>query len=199
MNNGKAILAAILIGALPISALAQDHSHSGGTSPYAGLQTRQIKSLSDQDIEELRRGGGWGLALPAELNGRPGPKHLLELSEEIGLSQEQLTRIEAMYETMRAEAIAAGERFIAAEAALSKAFGHADLGEEHLRELLEEAAAARADLRFIHLSQHLATPAVLSSEQIKKYNVLRGYGDDPCTNVPEGHDATLWRKHNGCD
>ena len=47
--------------------------------PYAGLEARAIKSLSAADVQELRRGGGWGLALPAELNGVPGPAHLLEL------------------------------------------------------------------------------------------------------------------------
>jgi hypothetical protein len=28
--------------------------------------------------------------------------------------------------------------------------------------------------------------------------VLRGYAEDPCLAVPEGHDAAMWRKHNGC-
>jgi hypothetical protein len=59
---------AVLIGASP--ALGQ-HRH-GSQTPYAGLQNRAIKSLSDNDIKELRRGGGWGLALAAELNGMPG-------------------------------------------------------------------------------------------------------------------------------
>jgi hypothetical protein len=36
-----------------------------------------------------------GLALPAELNGYPGPIHVLELSDKLGLSAEQKSRIEA--------------------------------------------------------------------------------------------------------
>jgi hypothetical protein len=70
-----------LLTCLPLSTLAQ-HSH-GAQTPYAGLQNRAIKSLSDNDINELRRGGGWGLALAAELNGMPGPAHLLELKDQI--------------------------------------------------------------------------------------------------------------------
>lgn len=58
-----------------MTALAQ-HNH-GADSPYTGMQDRAIKSLSDADIRELRRGGGWGHALPAEINGMPGPAHLL--------------------------------------------------------------------------------------------------------------------------
>ena len=61
-----------LISGLPLAALGQ-HNHGGHATPYAGLETRAIKSLSDEDIAELRRGGGWGLALPAVLSGLPGP------------------------------------------------------------------------------------------------------------------------------
>lgn len=190
---------ALVASILPLAAFGQDHSQGSSSTPYAGLETREIKSLSEQDIEELRRGGGWGLALPAELNGRPGPAHLLELQEELELSAEQVEAITAIHQEMRVEAIAAGERFIAAEAELSDAFDGADLNEEGLLELLANASEARAELRFIHLSRHLSTPELLSAEQIQRYNVLRGYSDDPCANVPEGHDPSMWRRHNGCE
>ena len=191
---------ALAIALPPISVVGQDHGHGHGNSasPYAGFESREIKSLSAQDIEELRRGGGWGLALPAELNGRPGPAHLVELHEELDLSTEQVEAISKIYEEMRVAAIAAGERFIAAEAALSKAFAASDLTEEALRDLLSETAEARAALRYIHLSRHLSTPGLLSEAQIQRYNVLRGYSNDPCANVPEGHDPDMWRRHNGC-
>jgi hypothetical protein len=177
---------------------AQHHGHGAHDAPYAGLQSREIKSLSDQDIAELRRGGGWGLALPAELNGHPGPKHLLELSEKLDLSKDQIASITLMYEEMRADAIKAGERFITAEAAISTAFAKNNLSKDTLASLLAEAAEARAALRLVHLSRHLSTSALLSQAQIKRYNVLRGYADEPCANVPDGHDPNMWRRHNGC-
>lgn len=180
----------------PLSAWANDeHTHG----PYAGYEAREIKSLSQEDLDELRRGGGWGLALPAELSGRPGPAHLLELRDELSLSDAQVTSITAIRDAMRADAIAAGERFIAAEAALNTAFADPDLAADDLRELVDAAASARADLRFVHLSRHLSTPELLTVDQIERYAVLRGYADDPCAEVPDGHDATLWRRHNGCD
>lgn len=46
--------------------------------PYANLQTRSIKTLSDQQIADLNAGRGMGLALAAELNGYPGPIHAIE-------------------------------------------------------------------------------------------------------------------------
>lgn len=188
-----------MISVLPVAAFAQHHGHGGNSAPYAGFEKREIKSLSEQDIEELRRGGGWGLALPAELNGRPGPAHLLELKDELGLSARQVDAISAIYEQMRTDAVAAGERFISAEAALSDAFAGSDLSEETLRDLLAEAADARAELRFIHLARHLSTPELLTDAQIQRYNALRGYANDPCETVPDGHDPAMWRRHNGCE
>jgi len=190
---------AVISLVMPLSVFAQEHGHNHSGTPYAGFEAREIKSLSDQDIAELRRGGGWGLALPAELNGLPGPAHLLELQEELALSSDQVTAITELFEEMRVDAIAAGERFISAEAAVSAAFENAEVSKEELARLLAAAAEARAALRLVHLSRHLATPALLSDEQIQRYNVLRGYSDDPCAKVPEGHDPIMWRRHNGCD
>lgn len=186
---------ALCVLAVPCGALAQNHGHS----PYAGMEGRDIKSLSDSDLDDLRSGRGWGLALAAELNGVPGPAHLLELQDRIGLSAEQVTAIEAIFAAMQTEAQAAGERLIAAEAAIEAAFRKGDLTPERLRTLIDTAADARADLRFIHLSRHLETPPLLTAEQIVRYNELRGYGAaDPCATVPEGHDPTMWRRHNNC-
>jgi hypothetical protein len=66
--------------------------------------------------------------------------------------------------------------------------------------LVDHALGTLAELRFIHLTRHLETPPLLTSDQIARYNDLRGYGaDDPCTNIPEGHDPAMWRRHNNCN
>ena len=49
-------------------------------SPYAGQQTRAIKALSPEDLAGLLNGEGRGMAKAAELNGYPGPVHVLELA-----------------------------------------------------------------------------------------------------------------------
>ena len=181
---------------MPASTLAQ-HSH-GAQTPYSGMQDRAIKSLSDNDIKELRRGGGWGLALSAELNGMPGPTHLLELKDQIPLTQDQVTQTQALLDDMRKAAIPTGERLIAAEAALEAAFAKGSVDENSLRGLLAGVESARTELRFIHLSQHLKTTQFLKPEQIKRYNVLRGYAEDPCKNIPAGHNPEMYRRHMGC-
>src|ERR1700709_140692 len=90
--------------------------------PYAGAHTRSIKALSDQQIADLRAGRGMGLALAAELNGYPGPSHLLELADKLGLSDAQRNSVRNMFEAMKAETIPIGERLIAHEAALDQIF-----------------------------------------------------------------------------
>jgi len=186
-----ALIAALMV---PVAATAQEDS------PYAGFEAREVKSLSETDITEITRGAGWGLALAAELNGVPGPAHLLELREEIGLTPGQVADIEAIFATMQAEAQEAGARFVAAEADIEAAFRAGDLTPGRLRMLIDASADARAELRYIHLTRHLETPPLLSADQIARYNALRGYGaDDPCINIPKGHDPEMWRRHNNCD
>ena len=168
-------------------------------SPYAGQETRPLKSLSAEDLAELRRGGGWGLARAAELNGMPGPAHLLELKDRIPLTTGQVEAITAIFRNMRAAAIAEGKRLIAREETLEKAFRNAKVTERSLQGLLSEIGQARTALRYVHLAAHLKTLPLLSDDQIARYNILRGYAGDPCANPPKGHDAGMWRKHNGCD
>jgi hypothetical protein len=175
------------IGSAGAQEAPRSEDHHDHATPYAGQKTREIKSLSEEDIEALRQGRGWGLALPAELNGVPGPAHLLELRSELGLSEDQVDAIEVIYAKMQAEAIEAGERFIQAEAALDSAFAAGDLGEKRLRHLIQTAEAARSDLRFVHLSRHLSTPALLTGEQRELYGELRGYGLGACLGGADGH------------
>ena len=151
------------------------HAAETRTSPYAGEETRPVKSLSSEDIAELRRGGGWGLARAAELNGLPGPLHLLEFKDQIRLTPEQVNAVTAIYERMRAAAIAEGERFLAAEQALEDAFRAGAVTKESLRAMLAEIGRSRARLRFIHLSAHLETAELLTASQIARYAALRGY------------------------
>jgi hypothetical protein len=184
---------------LLLPGVAQAHETKHHSSPYAGQETRQIKSLSPEDIAELRRGGGWGLARAAELNGVPGPAHLLELKDAIPLDPQQVAAIRSIHDAMRTEAIAEGEKFIALERELENHFRNGTITDAILQQLLDEIATSQRRLRYIHLSIHLRMPALLTKDQIAKYNVLRGYkDDDPCSHVPGRHDPELWRKHNRC-
>ncbi len=176
---------------------ANSAQHYG--SKYTGQEYREIKSLSSEDIDELQKGKGWGLAKAAELNGMPGPIHLLEMKEEIKLSEVQVSQIEQLYEKMKKEAIPLGLEFITLEKKLNNAFAKRTIDEKGLKSLLEQIANTYMALRYVHLSAHLKTPSILTPSQIETYNKLRGYfSDDPCKNIPTGHDPELWKKHHDC-
>src|SRR5438552_19141178 len=75
------------------------------TSPYAGMQNRGLKALSEQQIEYLRGGRGIGFALAAELNSYPGPAHVLELARALNLFEGQHDRTRLLLEEMRNTAV----------------------------------------------------------------------------------------------
>ena len=75
------VAAIVLIG--PITCVSAADTNS---SPYAGQQMRTIKALSADDIAALRDGDGIGMAKAAELNGYPGPRHVLALARELQLT-----------------------------------------------------------------------------------------------------------------
>ena len=174
--------------------------HNPKHNPYQDEQQRAIKSLSHKDVQALRQGQGWGLARAAELNGIPGPKHLLEFAAAIPLTQQQHTIIEQQYQAMRQAAITIGGQFIEAEAELNDLFARKQVDEPTLHKQLKRIGDLRSQLRFVHLGAHLQTLKILKPEQISRYNALRGYASkDLCDQVPQGHNAAMWRQHNNCE
>jgi len=87
-------------------------------TPYAGMQTRPIKALSEQQVADLGAGRGMGLALAAELNGYPGPSHVLELADKLDLSPDQRAGVQRLFDSMKAEAVPIGTKLVEQEADL---------------------------------------------------------------------------------
>src|SRR3974390_441307 len=109
-------------------------SQAAPVSPYAGQQTRDIKSLSETEIADLLAGRGMGLAKAAELNGYPGPAHVLELSGALGLTPEQIRRTQAVFEHMQASAKTYGAQLVEAERALEMQFREGAMSASSLSE-----------------------------------------------------------------
>lgn len=190
------ILAAVILAVTANNASAQQTLHQQHMGigkaktetkpgPYAGQQKRQIKSLSAKDVDDLSNGRGWGLAKAAELNGMPGPKHVLEMQDKISLTAAQTTEINALFAAMKAKAVPLGKRLVELERGLNTAFAARNIDDQRLCAMLDKIGAVRAKLRYVHLATHLKTPAVMSNRQIDDYNRLRGYGDAAAT--PKKH------------
>jgi len=164
------VAVAALLGAA-LAAAAEDTA----ASPYAGLETREIKALSPERVEGLRTGAGLGYAMAAELNGHPGPKHVLELADELALTPPQRDAVRAAFERMRDDAVEIGGRIVEAEATLDRRFAHRHLDEATLESLTAQIAELEGRLRFVHLRAHLETDAILAPVQRERYVELRGY------------------------
>lgn len=143
--------------------------------PYAGLEERPIKALSEQQTADLRAGRGMGLALAGELNGYPGPVHVLELADALGLSDQQRAKVQDLFAAMKAEAVPLGETLIAQEADLDKQFAGKTITPTGLAASLNAIGATQAALRGAHLKYHLLTLDVLTPAQGARYGELRGY------------------------
>jgi hypothetical protein len=139
------------------------------------MRLRTVKTLSEQQIADLRAGRGKGLALAAELNGYPGPIHVLELGDKLNLSAQQTERLQQLYEAMKAEAISAGEKLIESERALDQEFATQKMTHARLALLTAQIGERQGSLRSVHLKYHLSTADLLSADQRQRYSELRGY------------------------
>jgi LTXXQ motif family protein len=145
-------------------------------SPYAGQESREIKALSPQEISDLLAGKGMGLAKAAELNGYPGPMHVLELAAPLQLTPEQTSKTKALFKKVNARAVDIGRQLVEEERALDGEFASKSITPTSLQSSLERIATLQAELRRAHLEAHLEQTALLSDTQIAAYSKLRGYG-----------------------
>ena len=129
-------------------------------------------SCLEEERASIARGEGFGMAMPADMAGYPGPRHVLDMAAELGLTAEQKSGVEKIYAAMHEKAMTRGKELFEAEARLEQMFRdgrpEADLREQSFR-----VDSIHAELRWIHLSAHLAAQKLLTAEQIAKYTRLR--------------------------
>lgn len=168
---GFIALALLMFSPTPLAA------QQGLTSPYREQLASEIRGLTTKEIEDLREGLGMGLARAAELNGFPGPRHILDAMKagEFHLSPAQLDAVNRAFEAMSAEARYLGGTILKEEKALEASFRAGTIDAPNLRERLTRIAALQGELRAVHLRTHLQMRALLTDHQIERYNELRGY------------------------
>jgi LTXXQ motif family protein len=179
--NRLGLVIALTVATTP--ALAQHAGHGAPPAPaaqaptaqpYAGQQARNISSLSPEDVQGFLDGRGMGLAKPAELNGFPGPMHVLEHDKDLALTDAQRAKVKASMDAMKAKARALGKRYVEAEKAVDDAF-RANAGAQRIAARVVVANKLLGDIRMAHLAAHLEITPLLSAQQRSKYAELRGY------------------------
>jgi len=149
---------------------------AGSQSPYAAQEAQDIKALSPREVSDLLAGEGMGLARAAELNGYPGPAHVLQLAESLRLDPEQRAKTEALFRKVKARAADIGRQLVEQERALDRLFSSRSMTPAVLASQLERIGSLQSELRRVHLETHLEQTALLSDTQIATYSRLRGYG-----------------------
>jgi ketosteroid isomerase-like protein len=120
-------------------------------------------------------GAGMGYAKSAELNHYPVPAHALGLADRLGLSSEQGAATKRLMTAHRADARATGARLVKPERALEALFRTGKVDQAQLAEEVRLAAALQGEYRLSHLETHRRLRAVLTDEQVARYDQLRGY------------------------
>lgn len=127
------------------------------------------------------------MAKSAELNGIPGPAHLLELKKEINLSELQIEKIETIWSEMNRSAKRYGQNYLSIEEKIENFFRHQQQDTAVLQGLLSESSFYLAKLRETQLNAHLKVRPLLSEQQVMQYNHLRGYASKSEHNQHKSH------------
>jgi uncharacterized protein (DUF305 family) len=161
---------------MPTSSMLNHQQHSSTTapSPYVDKLESSVRGLSQGEIDGLIAGEGMGYAKSAELNGYPGPRHVLDMKE-LQLSSEQTASITTIFDDMNRDAVVLGQEIVDAETVLSQSFADKTITEAALQVQLKKLTTLYGQLRQVHLQAHLAVTPLLSEEQLAQYQVLRGY------------------------
>jgi len=146
--------------------------------PYAGQEHRNIKALSTSDIAGYLNGKGLGYAKAAELNHYPGPSHVLAMSEELALTEEQIIKSQVIFNEMEKAAKSIGIKLVDEEMQLDRLFLNKKIETNSLSARVKSIALLSSKLRNIHLGAHLKQAAILKQGQIERYDFLRGYGKE---------------------
>lgn len=169
---------------LMLVALASMVVPTVSANPYAGQEGRAIKALSPDEVEALLAGKGAGFAKAAELNHYPGPAHVLELADALGLTPKQKARTQANFAAMQEQTKRQGAALIEVERELDRQFANATITRDGLRKTLARIARLQAEVRSAHLAAHIEQRALLTPAQIAKYDRLRGYTADAAGDAP---------------
>ena len=137
-----------------------------------------VHALSPDEVKQYLSGEGMGYAQPAELNHFPGPTHVLALADQLNLTAEQRAATKRLMDAHKAEARVIGAKLVAAERSLEALFRSGSVNPKALSEAVQAAAALEGEYRLSHLETHRRMRALLTEEQVKRYDALRGHGAD---------------------
>ena len=124
------------------------------------------------DKSSMEMGEGAGRDSYVELNGYPEPEHVLELGEQLKLSEIQRKDIQSIFDAMEENARSKGEEIITREKELERMFHSSAATEAQVKDLTTKIGVLRGELRAVHFIAHIQARGVLTDAQLKNYLTL---------------------------
>ncbi|RPI05071.1 MAG: hypothetical protein EHM64_07860 [Ignavibacteriae bacterium] len=138
---------------------------------WTGSLFAQVPLPPDKD--QLLKGEPGVQALVAEENGFPAPQKIISFKDHLGLTKDQLRKINEIITNQGVSAGIKGQDIIEAEEELNRLFAEGSINEKTLRAKLERLGKMRADLRFIHLQVYIREKQILTSKQWERLKELQ--------------------------
>jgi hypothetical protein len=155
---------------LSTSALkAQDAS---GINPE---DSSPIKGMAMKDFEAFRDGKPMNFTRVAELHHYPAPATVLRFTRELKLSQNQVIQVKDINAYLQRKVLEMGRIILEEEKKLDDLFISGKVESGSLIYRTQQYGLYQGELRNAHLQAHLKTRAVLTKDQVKKYDHLCGY------------------------
>ncbi len=107
----------VFVAVLLAFSASPQHQHpaSGGAPAQSESLAAEHHACLEQERQAIERGEGFGMAMAADHNGYPGPRHVLDLKAELKLTAEQEAAINALFTAMKQKAVALGRAILDAE------------------------------------------------------------------------------------
>lgn len=138
----------------------------------AFMTVLRAQEILPPDKNQLLSGDAAGQTLVAEKNGYPTPQKILSFKDQLGLTKDQVRKVNEMMTNVPVSATVKGQEIIDAEDELNALFASGSINEKTLRSKLERLGKMRADLRFIHLQVYLKGKQILSANQWERLKEL---------------------------
>lgn len=179
-----ALLVAISLVSSP--AVAQEHGESDGDmggkhqmhgqaqGGMQGMGGGMLGGVSEQEKEALLKGAGLGAGMIAMMNGYPGPKHVLEMGDELGLTAKQRESIGKTYGKVKAESVEFGTELVEKDEKLTALFASGSVSTGEVEKLSREIGELQGRVRAAHLNAHVETYDALTPAQREQLSSMQG-------------------------
>jgi Spy/CpxP family protein refolding chaperone len=173
MRRAIVVTIIVMLGGIATATWGQHHAGHGSHAGQGVPPHRQMQAMLDETDRVIAQGLGAGMAFAADQNGYPGPRHVLELKDQLKLTSAQEARVIALQTAMFADARPKSVRLLDAEARLRRLFAEGVADETRVRAVVAEIERARTEVRLVHLLTHLETRALLTEDQRRAYHEAR--------------------------